>query len=41
MASASDGKVAVWNCYGSTPEATIEMAQFQLRNAYEESDKHM
>lgn len=39
-ASASDGKIAVWNCYGSTPEAAKEMANFQLRRAYEESEEY-
>ena len=33
-ASASDGNIAVWNCFGSTPEAAKEMAEFQLRRAY-------
>ncbi|MBY0099445.1 hypothetical protein [Mesobacillus maritimus] len=37
-ANASDGNIAVWNCYGSTPEAAKEMAEFQLRRAYEESE---
>ncbi|MCM3671069.1 hypothetical protein M3181_19090 [Mesobacillus maritimus] len=41
MACASNGKVSVWSCYGNTPEAAKEMAQFQLRRAYEENDKHM
>ncbi|MCM3585012.1 hypothetical protein M3182_04530 [Mesobacillus maritimus] len=33
-ATASNGKVAVWNCYGSSPEAAKAMAQYQLRIAY-------
>jgi len=40
VANASDGKIAVWNCYGSTPETAKEMAQFHLRKAYEEREKY-
>ncbi|MEH7749241.1 hypothetical protein V7659_30185 [Neobacillus drentensis] len=29
-AMASDGKTAVWNCYGSTPEAAKELALYRL-----------
>lgn len=34
-AMATDGKTAVWNCYGSTPEAAKEMALYRMRRAYE------
>jgi hypothetical protein len=33
-AMATDGKTAVWNCYGSTPESAREMALYKLRRAY-------
>jgi hypothetical protein len=32
-AMASDGKVSVWKCYGSTKEAAKEMALFRLNQA--------
>jgi hypothetical protein len=33
---ASSGKVAVWNCYWSTPEQAREMAEFRMKQALEE-----
>jgi hypothetical protein len=30
-ACASDGKLSVWNCYGTTPEAAKEMAKYKLK----------
>jgi hypothetical protein len=32
-AISSNGKIVVWNCYGSTPEKAKEMAQFKLNKA--------
>jgi len=36
---ASDGKISVWNCYGTTALAAKEMAQSQLRAKKEEFKK--
>lgn len=36
QACASNGKMAVWNCYGSTPEKAKEMAEFRLKQAIAE-----
>ncbi|QIZ08476.1 hypothetical protein HFZ78_18640 [Priestia megaterium] len=36
---ATDGRTAVWNCYGSTPEAAKEMALFKLKLALNEESK--
>ncbi|MEY2195745.1 hypothetical protein AB7942_23875 [Neobacillus sp. BF23-41] len=35
---ATDGRTAVWNCYGSTPEAAKEMALYRMRRAYEKEE---
>ncbi|WP_156431213.1 hypothetical protein [Bacillus sp. FJAT-29814] len=35
-AIASNGKVTVCNCYGSTRDSAIEMAAFKLKKALEE-----
>lgn len=35
MASASNAKRTVWNCYGSTPEAAKEMALWRLNQELE------
>ncbi|MEH7439548.1 hypothetical protein V7182_18890 [Neobacillus drentensis] len=35
-AMATDGKLGVYNCYGSTKEAAKEMALFKLRKFQEE-----
>ncbi|CAH2714784.1 hypothetical protein BACCIP111895_01960 [Neobacillus rhizosphaerae] len=37
-AMASDGKVAVFHCYGSTPEAAKEMAFYRMRRVYEKEE---
>jgi hypothetical protein len=34
MATATDGKTAVWNCYGSTPKTAKEMALYRLHHTY-------
>ena len=39
IAMASDGKISVWNCYGTTALAAKEMAQSQLRAKKEEFKK--
>ncbi|MED4206608.1 hypothetical protein [Neobacillus mesonae] len=36
-AMATNGKVAVFNCYGSTPETAKEMALFNLNKAIKET----
>jgi hypothetical protein len=38
-AFASNGNVAVWNCYGSTPEQAKEMAMYRLKQAMEKEPK--
>jgi hypothetical protein len=38
-ASAHNGKVSVFNCYGSTPEAAKEMALYRLKEALAEEPK--
>jgi hypothetical protein len=37
MAMVTDGKTAVWNCYGSTPEKAKEMAHYRML-AYEKEE---
>jgi hypothetical protein len=32
IASANNGKLSVWNCYGSTEETAKEMALYRLSN---------
>jgi len=38
-AMASNGKLAVWNCYGSTPEQAKAMAAYRLEKAIDEEQK--
>lgn len=35
-ASASNGEITVWNCYGSTKKAAKEMASYRLQKAINE-----
>lgn len=37
-AMATNGKVAVFNCFGSTPEAAKEMALFKLNKAMKQDE---
>jgi hypothetical protein len=37
-ASASNGKITVYNCYGGTPEQAKEMAAFKLKKALEREE---
>jgi hypothetical protein len=37
-ASAHNGKVSVWNCYGSTREQAIEIAKYKMRVALQGDD---
>jgi hypothetical protein len=39
-AIASNGKITVWNCYGSTREAAKEMAAFKLKLALKEEEEN-
>lgn len=40
VATATDGKRSVYNCYGSTKESAKEMALFRLRKFQEKTPGH-